>query len=231
MQFDIFKIFQNKNITFINPYSYLILRKKRDHYLFCNDFIFCLDGFMLVWVLKIFGVKNIVRLSFDDSSLAPLVFQNCIKSSQSIGLIGSAPNIAHLAKELLEKRYQNINIIYYQDGFFKETEQNEVLNNAFLCDVIICSMGTPNQEDFLYKLRKKGWNGTGYTCGGYLDQLVNAQGKDYYPKLIDKLNLRWLYRIYKEPRRLLLRYLFDYPIGIIAFIFDIFIRKKKVNIK
>jgi N-acetylglucosaminyldiphosphoundecaprenol N-acetyl-beta-D-mannosaminyltransferase len=36
-------------------------------------------------------------------------------------------------------------------------------------------------------------------------------GINYYPKLIDKWNLRWAYRLCREPRRLGRRSLLDYP--------------------
>lgn len=220
-------LYDKQNVTFINPYSYLVLRKNRKKYLNSSDFVILLDGFILVWLLKILGKKNIQRVSFDDSSLAPFVFKHCGEEKKQIGLIGSAPTIAEQAKRLLEKRYPEIQIIFTQDGYYLPEEEDEVITKALKCDVVICSMGTPKQEDLLVKLRSIGWEGTGYTCGGYLDQLVAAKGKDYYPYFIDKFNLRWLYRIYKEPRRLLFRYLFDYPKGIVLFTYDFFCKKIK----
>ncbi|QQV10604.1 WecB/TagA/CpsF family glycosyltransferase [Acinetobacter johnsonii] len=217
--------------TFINPYSYLILRKFRKEILMGSDFVILLDGFFLVLILKIFGIKNIERVSFDDSSLAPHVFKDCSEHKKTIALIGSAPNITQQAKEILEKRYPNIQINYVENGFYKSNEEQRVIANALLCDVVICSMGTPKQEDLLVKLRELNWNGTGYTCGGYLDQLVSAKGEDYYPYYIDKFNMRWLYRIYKEPRRLLFRYLIDYPKGILVFIYDYILLKRNINLK
>lgn len=215
-------LFFNKNVTFLNPYSYLILRKLRNEYLRDNNFIILLDGFFLVFILRLLGVKNIKRISFDDSSLAPFVFEDCQKNGKTIALIGSVPTITDQAKLILERRYPKIKILYVQDGFYKSNQEQDVIAQAFLCDVVICSMGTPRQEDFLVKLRSLNWAGTGYTCGGYLDQLVSAKGGNYYPYYINKFNLRWLYRIYKEPRRLILRYFLDYPRGICLFVYDYF---------
>jgi UDP-N-acetyl-D-mannosaminuronic acid transferase (WecB/TagA/CpsF family) len=61
-------------------------------------------------------------------------------------------------------------------------------------------MGAPRQEAFLVALADSGWKGVGFTCGGYFDHL--GEGFHYYPRLIDKFNLRWFYRIAREPRRL-----------------------------
>jgi N-acetylglucosaminyldiphosphoundecaprenol N-acetyl-beta-D-mannosaminyltransferase len=71
-------------------------------------------------------------------------------------------------------------------------------------------MGAPLQERFLSQLAANGWTGIGLTCGGFLDQVV--QGSDYYPGWVDRLNIRFLYRLGKEPRRLWRRYLVDYQV-------------------
>jgi len=71
-------------------------------------------------------------------------------------------------------------------------------------------MGSLVQESFLLALMGSGWRGLGFTCGGFLDQLSN--GFNYYPKLVNALNLRWAYRLAKDPRRLWRRYLLDYPV-------------------
>jgi N-acetylglucosaminyldiphosphoundecaprenol N-acetyl-beta-D-mannosaminyltransferase len=70
-------------------------------------------------------------------------------------------------------------------------------------------MGAGVQEQFLLDLVAQGWSGMGFTCGGYLDQLGN--GLRYYPQWIDDANLRWAWRLVREPRRLGPRYLIDYP--------------------
>jgi N-acetylglucosaminyldiphosphoundecaprenol N-acetyl-beta-D-mannosaminyltransferase len=78
-------------------------------------------------------------------------------------------------------------------------------------------MGVPLQEEFLIDLRDTGWTGTGYTCGGFFHQ--SARKLEYYPRLFDKLQLRWLYRMIQEPR-LAKRYLLDYPKFVFIFIWD-----------
>jgi len=128
--------------------------------------------------------------------------------------------VALSAAMFLRASYPGVVISYVSDGFYNQDETEFVLSNVERCDVVICSLGTPRQESFLAELRARGWHGTGYTCGGFLDQLVEADGGDYYPRVVDQLNIRWLYRIASEPRRLLPRYLLHYPIGMILFVID-----------
>lgn len=213
-------ILNGKDHTFINPYSYLLLRKNRPTYLHDQVFKFGYDGIALVWLLRLLGEQHIQRTSFDDTSLAPEVFFQCANQGLTLGLIGSSPGIATKAAHLLRKRLTGLQFEFVSDGYYSPDLEQSLLKEALDCDVLLCSMGTPRQEDFLIKLRAIGWKGTGFTCGGYLDQLVSAEGGAYYPCWIDKLNLRWLYRIWKEPKRLLKRYVIDYPTGLTVFTYD-----------
>ena len=63
-------------------------------------------------------------------------------------------------------------------------------------------------RDVLLALVEAGWRGCGFTCGGYLDQL--GGGMRYYPAWVDRANLRFAYRLLREPRRLWRHYLIDY---------------------
>lgn len=206
--------------TFVNPYSYRVLRKLRPDVLRGEAFLVHFDGISLALLARVCGGRTVQRESFDDTSLAPVVFSECVSHGLSVALIGSSPGIAASAADHLMRRYPALNVKFVSDGYFPEEMLSEVLARAAQCDVVICSMGTPHQEDLLLKLRAYAWKGTGYTCGGYLDQLVGSEGVGYYPPLMDKLNLRWLYRIWKEPRRLIPRYAIDYPVGLVAFVLD-----------
>ena len=90
-------------------------------------------------------------------------------------------------------------------------------------DIVICGMGTPLQEHFLADLQKLGWGGIGYTCGGFLHQ--TARDIQYYPEWIDKYNIRWIYRIYDEPK-LFKRYFWEYPKFFVYFIYDFYQYRK-----
>jgi N-acetylglucosaminyldiphosphoundecaprenol N-acetyl-beta-D-mannosaminyltransferase len=133
--------------------------------------------------------------------------------------VRKTPHNCHLALRktppeavgILEKRY-GFKVSYSRNGFFESDEQRrEVIRHIRQqeYDVVVCGMGTPLQEKFLVELKEAGWNGYGYTCGGYLHQLATKE--KYYPKFFDKLNIRWIYRIYDEPK-LYHRYFVLYPV-------------------
>ena len=53
------------------------------------------------------------------------------------------------------------------------------------------------QEKFLLKVKKMGYQGIGFTCGGFVHQTAMNR-MHYYPDWVDKMNLRFVYRMYKE---------------------------------
>jgi len=202
--------------TFLNPYSYLLARKNKNLF---RNFNIKIDGILLVKILNLFGFKNIKRESFDMTSLAPIVFEDAIKENISIYFIGTKPKVIDEAVKNIKKSYPKLNIVGYRDGYIKDEERNNVFNNITRLnpDIIICGMGTPLQEQFLVDFQNTGWNGIGYTCGGFLHQV--AGDIQYYPQWIDKYNLRWMYRIYDEPV-LFKRYFGEYPKFFLYFFID-----------
>lgn len=208
----------NSNNTFVNPYSYLILRKMG----FLNDIDnIMIDGGLFVMLYNILLSKNERRVSFDMTSLAPDVFKQAEDNGQTVYFIGSKEEEISAALNVIKLKYQNLNVIKYRNGYFSKNQWKEEIDIVAELnpDVVIVGMGTPIQETFLIDLRKKGWGGTGFTCGGFLHQ--TAQGIQYYPEWIDKLNLRWMYRIYDEPK-LIKRYTVDYTKFLFVFTSDVF---------
>ena len=67
-------------------------------------------------------------------------------------------------------------------------------------DICLIAMGIPMQEKLINKYFKNAKKGIYIGVGGSFDVLSGI--KKRAPKLFIKLNLEWLYRIIKEPRRL-----------------------------
>lgn len=205
-------------ITYLNPYSYLLARNNTE--LFSQFNQIHIDGILLVKILKLFGITTVERKSFDMTSMAPEIFSEASKNSETIYFIGTEPGIIDIAVVNIQTLYPDLQIKGFCNGYFKTIEErkNSIENIVTLKpNIVICGMGTPLQEHFLVDLKKNGWNGIGYTCGGFLHQTAN--NIQYYPKWIDKYHLRWVYRIYDEPK-LFKRYFWEYPKFLMVFIYD-----------
>jgi N-acetylglucosaminyldiphosphoundecaprenol N-acetyl-beta-D-mannosaminyltransferase len=210
--------------TFLNPYSYLLAQK--DKKLF-EKFNIRIDGIFLVKLLHLIGLKHIKRESFDMTTFAPIVFNQLIQEKKSVYIIGTKSELIKQAVINIKKEFKGLNIIGYRDGYIQPSEWEKVLleikeQNP---DTVICGMGTPLQERFLLDLVNCGWNGVGYTCGGFLHQ--TSKQLAYYPDWINRYNIRWIYRIYKEPK-LFKRYFWEYPKFFLGyFIIDWWIYQEK----
>ena len=210
---------KEKLVTFINPYSYLQARK--DIELFSAFDKVHIDGILLVKFLRYFGIVKVKRKSFDMTSLAGSVFSCVEEHRQRIFFIGSKKGVIDQSVSVIKKTYLSIDVCGYRDGYFdSEEEREETLKmiKDLDPDIVVCGMGTGIQELFLFDLRQLNWHGTGYTCGGFLHQSSSGT-LHYYPKWIDKYNLRWAYRIYREPK-LFKRYTVDYMKFAFIFTYD-----------
>lgn len=205
------------NITFANPYSWqLLLDADMD---VISQFQIFADGVLLVKTNNLFSKNKINRYSFDDTSVAPIVFKYIQQYNKTLFLVGGTNTISSDAAKFIAVKYPAIKITGTSSGYFDHSNSREMaLSAAANADFVVVGMGTPYQEYFLSDLRKIGWKGTGFTCGGYMDQLVESKGGNYYPEFVDKWNLRAFYRLFREPGRLWKRYLIMYPQFLISYL-------------
>lgn len=167
------------------------------------------DGIGMVMAIQMLHKRPASRISFDDTSLAPSVFK--IAADQGIGVVltGGLSGVAEAARQHLLRAHPGLRIDAVFDGYQKVDAVVAAIT-GLAPGIVIVGMGAPLQEQFLLKLAANGWNGLGFTCGGYLDQL-SLKGTSYYPAWVDRYNIRWAYRLFMEPGRLWHRYLIDYP--------------------
>lgn len=197
---DIFK--KNNHIyTFLNPVSYIdALHNKTlfQHF----DGIFA-DGGLLVRAIRILYHEEVNRRSFDMTSIAPQLFHFAVENQKSIAIVATKQEMINKTVNLLRKEYPGINISYYRNGYFANEEEMQTeaekltkLNPDFL----VVGMGMIMQEKFLLKVKQTGYQGIGFTCGGFIHQTAQQNGQiDYYPHWVDKYGVRFLYRMCKEP--------------------------------
>ena len=207
------------NVTFLNPYSYLLMRQNSKT-LAPLDRV-CIDGSALCTFFRMFGLANVERISFDNTSLAKIVFNRLNDQGGSLYVIGAQAEQAAEFEHYLKVNYPNLKLCKVRDGYFSSEQERlaEAKEIARLNpDVLVCGMGTPLQEQMLCLAKQQGWQGAGYTCGGFIHQTAKG-GEDYYPAFFDRLNIRFLYRIIDEPK-LIKRYTVDYGKFVFVFIWD-----------
>ena len=210
--------------TFINNYSFDLLTKDPS-VVSAIDLLF-VDGIFLVHLLRCMLGLRCFRASFDRTSLAPIVFSICERKNLRVALVGAKPRVIDSALTNIRSDHPQLNVVYVHHGYFGEDARSTILDGLVGArpDLVVTGMGTPLQENFLVDLKARCWHGVGLTCGGFFEQ--TAERYSYYPNWVDRANLRWAYRLYREPGRLWRRYLLDYPRFTLCFIANILFKHK-----
>lgn len=185
--------------TFVNPYKYHMIRNNVELYK-QMDGVF-VDGILMVLMYKLLYRRNIRRLSFDMTAVARDLFEYLSQKDldRSIYFIGSQQELIEKSIINFQKEYPDMKIAGYRNGYFNTLKDRDDAIEEIIekkPDFVIVGLGGNIQEQFALDLKSKGYNGIVFTCGGFLHQ--SARDINYYPKWIDKFNLRGVYRIFKE---------------------------------
>lgn len=185
--------------TYLNPVSYLTALKEK--VLFDQmDGIFA-DGSLLAGAIRLVYGKRVTRRSFDMTSMAPEVLTYANEHGMSVCVIATRQEMLEKTISIFASQYPNIVWKGCRNGYFAtrmdmEEEARKIAKSD--PDYLIVGMGIKMQERFLLMCKQAGYKGIGFTCGGFIHQ-TSKDEIDYYPAWIDKINLRFLYRMWKEP--------------------------------
>ena len=203
-------------LTFVNPGACDLANKHADYTTLLEQFdVVGCDGIGMVKAAHACGLTGIKRESADFSSLMGPIFNWASENHQSVGFIGGKPGVVEKATSNIQQKFSGLNIVARFNGYEHDPDKALTFFTENHTELVICGMGAPLQERFLLQLVADGWQGIGVTCGGFLDQTTKRVM--YYPAWIDRLDLRFLYRMVKEPHRLWRRYLVDYRIFVWRF--------------
>jgi len=212
-------------ITTINSHSYNVSRTD-DFYqeaLMKSD-ILIPDGISVVHALKWLKKQKLKKIAGAD--LFNYELQRLEKSKGSCFFLGSSESTLQKIKVRIASEYPNITVQSYSPPFkkeFSEEDNKKMFDkiNAFKPDVLMVGMTAPKQEKWAY--RHYQFLDVGHICciGAVFDFYSGTIKRA--PKWMINMGLEWLYRLFKEPKRMWKRYL----IGNIKFIW--FIIEEKLN--
>lgn len=154
------------------------------------------------WLVDGKTMKRLVRkklkistqtFCFDFSGIADEIFKSSIRSNFKILFIGGTKSEINKFLKIIRTKYPSLNCSGL-NGYDELKKLKNISKNEF--DIVVYGLGAPLQEETAlnYKLKFK----VSFTCGAFISQTAK-KGGDYYPFIFQKLNLKWLYRIYKEP--------------------------------
>lgn len=185
-----------KIVTCLNAY-YMVKLKETDYHWYDEFDYIASDGMGPIKLNKICGHPKSIRLSFDYSAMTGPVFRDMMAHRESLYILGAKPGEVDKSVETIKKNFKGIKIAGFHHGYIKDCKDDIVKEiMASGAKVVIIGMGAPMQDEMAVLLKRAGFIGSVYTCGGFIHQTQKTIV--LYPIWINKLGLRWLYRIFTQ---------------------------------
>ncbi len=158
------------------------------------------DSSGILWACRRLGQPLTERVSGVE-----IVERLCELSPQrgyKLFFFGAAPGIAESAAEKMRAKYPGCQIVGTRDGFFKPEDEPEIVEQVRAAnpDVLCVAMGIPKQEKFIDRHRAALGIPVMIGVGGTFDVFSGTVKRA--PKWMQRANLEWLYRLYKNPRKI-----------------------------
>lgn len=183
-----------------NPETFMISEKNIEvkDMLLDKETIMVPDGIGVLKAGKKIGYNIEERITGIDIANKLLEFGN--KQEKTIYLFGSKEEVIVNMKKVLEKNYPNLVLVGSSNGYVSDKDKvfDEIVKLE--PDIVLVALGIPLQEMLIYKHLDRFKKGIFVGVGGSFDVMSGL--KKRAPSIFIKLNLEWLYRIMKEPKRL-----------------------------
>lgn len=204
---------KNHIVTATSAYGISITKRdNRFFQLLQNTYLNLPDGIPAVWVGRCKDASSMMRCPGPD------FFKEVLRQSSPHPIkhffYGGKENIAEELKMSCRKKLGNTNVVGTFCPPFRSITDEEIVSHAEMInsaapDILWIGISTPKQEFIAERLSL-------YTNVHFI--ITVGAAFDFYtgkvkraPEFMQKLGLEWSYRILKEPRRLLMRYVRAVP--------------------
>ncbi|HNX00416.1 MAG TPA: WecB/TagA/CpsF family glycosyltransferase [Candidatus Cloacimonadota bacterium] len=185
-----------------------------------NDIIFP-DGSGINLGCKMIGKP--LRANTNGTDMFPFLCELAQDKGYGIYLLGAKPGIVDKLSDILQRKYPNLRISGYRNGYFNwETQNDEVVAgiNDSHADMLFVAFGAPLQEKWISwncgKLETSVNLGVGGLFDFYSETIPRA------PQWMRELGIEWVYRLIQEPKRMWKRYIIGNPL----FLYRVYFWKK-----
>lgn len=156
------------------------------------------DGIGAVKALKRKGLKDIVRLPGCELWLKIIERYH---RDWKFYIIGASPEVHEATVRKLREQYPGINIVGHRDGYIKDDAAREALIADVAekrPDAVFVAMGSPKQERLMGEMQQR-HQAVYVGLGGSYDVYTGAVKRT--PRMWQKLNLEFMYRLVRQPSR------------------------------
>jgi exopolysaccharide biosynthesis WecB/TagA/CpsF family protein len=188
-------------------------QREEEFHLYASHAEFCVcDSKILLLSSKFLG--NPLKEAIPGSGFFPKYCEYHKDDDTRIFLLGAKEGVGEEAKIRINKKIgRDIVVGAYSPPFgFEKDEMEcehivELLKNSS-ANVVLVGLGNPKQTKWIYKYKDRLPSINVFLAlGATID--FEAGNIKRAPKIVQKFALEWLYRLYKEPRRMYKRYLIE----------------------
>lgn len=164
-----------------------------------------IDGMGIVWALRLFGVKDAVRVAGVD--LMEALMRHCGQTGLRPYVLGARQDVLERAAEVARGRYPGLEFAGLRNGYFGPEDEAGIVEaiRASGADCLFVAMPTPRKERFL--ARHGATLGVPFIMGvgGSIDVMAGHVSRA--PGWMQRCGLEWLHRLLQEPRKMAWRYI------------------------
>lgn len=141
--------------------------------------------------------KNIERIAGCD--LWEALMYKSAEQQIPVFLVGGKAEV--LNKTISKLQQRGVNIVGSQNGYFQDIEQQQIIERIkqSQAQIVTVAMGSPKQELFMQSCQQVYPNALYMGVGGTYDVFTGNVKRA--PKIWQKMNLEWLYRLLSQPTR------------------------------
>jgi N-acetylglucosaminyldiphosphoundecaprenol N-acetyl-beta-D-mannosaminyltransferase len=193
-----------RTILAVNPEKIMLSRKDHELAVALKEADFLIpDGIGVIVGLKlIYGrtIGRVVRVTGIELMMSLL--DSADRMKRKVFLFGGSPEVARRAAGTVASRYPGLVLGGYEHGYISEDRYEDLVQemNSLDIDILFVGLGSPKQEKWIQKHKKRLQAKICMGVGGSLDVLAGKAS--WAPKWIQRAGLEWLYRLFREPQRI-----------------------------
>ena len=157
------------------------------------------DGVGVVWATRYLRAATPGRITGVDTLVA--LARRCASAGYRLYLLGAAPGVAEETAQRLQNVAPDLQIAGTYAGSPAPAEEAEIIERirAAQADVLCVAYGAPAQDLWIYRNLSRLPVALAVGVGGAYDFISGRQRRA--PRVMQRLGLEWLYRLYREPWR------------------------------
>jgi beta-1,4-glucosyltransferase len=194
-------------LGFCNAHTAFLALRDEEYYRALQRFLLLNDGIGLDIAARILEGRSFYE-NLNGTDFVPRLLL-MIDQPMRIFLLGAAPHVVSETANLISRSFPLHRVAGYHHGYFHDGDVPRIISyiNDSGADMLLVAMGNPRQEQFIAEhadaLRCRLLVGV----GALFDFLSGSVPRA--PHWVRRARMEWLFRLWREPRRLGGRYTFE----------------------